>query len=328
MGDRDADIDAFLAAHGWAGARRKPLAGDASFRRYQGLVDGGRRAVLMDAPPAHEDVGPFIKVARHLYAQGYSAPGILAEDAAAGLLLLEDLGDDLYTRIIPDGADEKSLYAAAVDLLIDLHRRDARLELPPYDDAAFLEEADLLVDWFLPALEGRPTPEAARRAYEAAWYEVLPLARRVPDRIVLRDYHADNLLWLPRRQGVRRVGLLDFQDALIGPLAYDLVSLLEDARRDVAAATTSAMIARYLAALPELDPDTFHTAYAVLGAQRNCKIIGIFTRLYERDHKPVYLDYLPRVWGHLARDLAHPAVEPVRRWLDATIPPGLRGRPR
>lgn len=328
MAERAAKIAAFLARHGWPGAERRPLAGDASFRRYERVLANGRGAVLMDAPPGKEDVRPFLAVARHLVARGFSAPAILAADEDAGLVLLEDLGDGLFTRVLDQGGAEEAMYAAAVDVLLELHREPpSGLDLPPYDNARLHQEADLLVDWFLPAMTGVPTPTPLRAAYTAAWNAVLPLARAVPETLVLRDYHADNLVWLPDRPGVRRVGLLDFQDAVIGSVAYDLVSLLEDARRDIAGNAVDAMLARYLAGRPGLDRNAFAAAYAVLGAQRNCKIIGIFTRLWRRDGKPAYLDYLPRVWGHLARDLAHPALAPVKRWLDDAVPPEWRGRP-
>ena len=326
MPERAERIRRFLADAGWPAAERRPLAGDASFRRYDRVHDGKRRAVLMDAPPEHEDVRPFVRVARHLADHGLSAPAILAADEAAGLLLLEDLGDDLYTRVLRQGADEATLYAVAVDVLAGLHDGARPLDVPPYDDARLIAEADLLLDWFLPAVERGPVAEETRAAYHAAWAAVLPIARAVPVRLVLRDYHADNLIWLPERDGARRCGLLDFQDAVTGPLAYDLVSLLEDARRDVAPATAARTIERYLAQ-SSCDRAAFGAAYAVLGAQRNAKIIGIFTRLWRRDGKPLYLDYMPRVWAHLDRDLAHPALEPVRRWFADHCPPACRRRP-
>ena len=329
MTESAAEVGAFLARHGWGGAERTPLAGDASFRRYERLVVADRRAVLMLAPPDKEDTRPFVAVARHLLGRGFSAPAIVAADADAGLVLLEDLGDMPYSRVLGDDGDEAAMYAAAVDVLIEVQRRPPTgLDVPAYNDARFHAEADLLVDWYLPVVTGEETPAATRAAYTAAWDAVLPLARAVPEALVLRDYHADNLMWLPERTGNRRVGLLDFQDAVVGPVAYDLVSLLEDARRDIAAATVEAALERYLAHCPNLDRDAFAAAYAVLGAQRNCKIIGIFTRLWRRDGKPAYIDLLPRVWGHLGRDLAHPALDPVKRWLDAAVPPALRGRPR
>ncbi len=326
MPDRAACIRAFLADAGWDGAELRPLAGDASFRRYDRVVQGERRAVLMDAPPAHEDVRPFVRVARHLAGLGFSAPAILAADEDAGLLLLEDLGDDLYTRVLASGAaDEATLYATAIDVLVALDARPASCPVPPYDDARLLAEADLLLDWFLPAVNA-PVADEARAEFHAAWLAVLPVARALPGCLVLRDYHADNLFWLPRRRGVRRCGLIDFQDAVAGPLAYDVVSLLEDARRDVAPATVAMALDRYLGATG-VDRAAFLAGYAVFGAQRNTKIVGIFTRLWRRDGKRLYLDFIPRVWRHLDRDLAHPALEPVRRWFDRHCPPALRRRP-
>ncbi len=319
MADRAALIARFLDRAGWDGATRVALAGDASFRRYERISLGDRRAVLMDAPPETEDVGPFLAVARHLKRLGYSAPSVMAADAGAGLALIEDLGDDGYTRLLEGGGDEAALYEAAVDLLVDLHRHAAPPELPPYDDARLLEEANLLPEWYLPALLGTPTPAEAKRDYEALWRDLFPAARAGPEVMVLRDYHADNLMWLPRRRAVARVGLLDFQDAVRGPPAYDLVSLLEDARRDVAPARAERMIRRFIAATGA-DADAFRTAYAVLGAQRNAKIIGIFTRLWKRDGKPVYLGLIPRVWGLLERDVAHPRLAPVEAWLNRHAP--------
>jgi aminoglycoside/choline kinase family phosphotransferase len=330
MAERAAQIAAFLAACGWAEVPRRPLAGDASFRRYERLEAGARRAVLMDAPPPKEDVRPFIAAARLLRGLGFSAPQILAEDIAAGLLLLEDFGDSTYTRLLAAGAAEEPLYRLAVDLLIALHRGfrlPAAPVVPPYDDERLLNEAALLVDWYLPAITGQPTDRALREDYLACWRSLLPAARRVPDTLVLRDYHVDNLMLLEGRPGVAACGLLDFQDAVIGPISYDLVSLLEDARRDVPADLVAAMLRRYLEAFPALDRDAFTASYAVMGAQRNCKIVGIFTRLCVRDGKPVYLAHIPRVWRLIEQDLRHPALQPMARWLDRHIPPPLRRIP-
>ena len=326
--DRAARIDAFLAAAGWAGATRRALAGDASFRRYQRLADGDRAAVLMDAPPAHEDVRSFVAVDRYLAGRGYSVPAILAADEDAGLLLLEDLGDDLFDALLPDNADETTLYAGAIDLLIDLHAEPPTgLDVPRYDDARMLDEVCRLLDWYMPAIAGAEPDDACRAAFTEAWRAVLRLARAVPEGLVLMDYHAPNLIWLPDRQGLARVGLLDFQDATIGPLAYDVVSLLEHPRRDVAQATVAAMKARYLAGRPEIDRGAFSAAYAVLGAQRNTRIAGTFARLWKRDGKAGYLDHLPRVWRLLEGNLAHPALAPVKAWFDDAIPANKRGRP-
>jgi aminoglycoside/choline kinase family phosphotransferase len=330
VAERAAQIAAFLAAAGWAEVPRRPLAGDASFRRYERLETAGRRAVLMDAPPPKEDVRPFIAVARLLHGQGFSAPQVLAEDVAAGLLLLEDFGDSTYPRLLAAGADEKRLYCLAVDLLIALHRGfklPGAAAVPPYSDERLLSEAALLVDWYLPAITGQPTEPALREEYLACWRGLLPVARSVPDTLVLRDYHVDNLMLLDGRSGVAACGLLDFQDAVIGPCSYDLVSLLEDARRDVPADLVAAMVEQYLAAFPELDRAAFAASYAVMGAQRNCKIVGIFTRLCVRDGKPIYLAHIPRVWRLIEQDLKHPALAPMARWLDRHVPPPLRRTP-
>ncbi len=329
MSRRDSAINAFLSRHGWGEAQRGPLAGDASFRRYERVVRNNESLVLMDAPLDKEEVGPFVAVSRLLRDCGLSAPEIRAQDSARGLLLLEDFGDALYSRVLVDGGDEMELYSAAVDVLLALHARvPDTVDLPPYDDARLHAEADLLVDWYLPEMLGKPTSDADRRAYSEAWQNVFPLARAIPNSVVLRDYHADNLIWLNSRDGVGRVGLLDFQDAVVGPIVYDLVSLLEDARRDVAAPVVDAAIARYLDGRPEISRDAFAAAYAVMGAQRNCKIIGIFTRLWRRDGKPGYLDFLARVFRHLENDLVHPALAPVNDWFDAVLPAEYRGRPR
>jgi aminoglycoside/choline kinase family phosphotransferase len=327
MGGR---VEDFAAAHGWAGAAVAPLAADASFRRYFRLEKAAETALVMDAPPDKENVRPWLVIARHLCALGFSAPRVLAADEAAGLVLLEDLGDDTFTRLLAKGESEAALYELAVDVLIDLHRRPAAqtvpTELAPYDDARFLDEAALLTDWFLPAVGAAPRPES-RVAYLAAWRTALAAARAVPETLVLRDYHVDNLMLLPDRAGVARCGLLDFQDALRGPLAYDFVSLVEDARRDIAEPLRAAARRRYLAAFPALDAAAFDTACAVLGTQRHAKVIGIFTRLHRRDGKAQYLAHIPRVWRLLDRALPHPALAPVRAWFDANVPTAVRTAP-
>ena len=320
---RAGDIDRFLATAGWGDARRHPLDGDASFRRYVRLErPDGARAMLMDAPPPAEDVRPFAAIDAHLRRMGFSAPEILAADVERGLLLLEDFGDATFTRILAAGGDEVSLYELAVDLLIGLHRQDAAItaDVPDYDDPRLLDEAALLVDWFLPAALGAAPSAADRADFLALWRAVLPAARRVPRSLVLRDYHVDNLMRLDGRQGLAACGLLDFQDAVVGPVAYDLVSLLEDARRDIAPALADSMVTRYLAAFPDLDRGDFATSMAILGALRHAKVIGIFTRLDRRDGKPDYLRHIPRVWRLFERRLDHPALADIKRWVDATVP--------
>lgn len=331
--DRAPLIDAFLERAGWGAARRERLAADASFRRYDRVVEARRTAVLMDAPPPMEDVGAYHRIDRILVDLGFSAPRTLAVDENQGLMLLEDLGDRTFTRALAAGEPEEELYRLAVDLLVALHRafdagHEAARTLPPYDDARLLEEALLLTDWYLPAVSGRDSDPASRAAYLAAWRAVLPRARALPPTLVLRDYHVDNLMILDERAGLAACGLLDFQDAVIGPPAYDLVSLLEDARRDVSPAVAEAMLARYLGSLPARDRAAFRESYAVLGAQRNAKIIGIFTRLWRRDGKPQYLRHLPRLWRLIENGLTHPALAPVRDWFAAEVPPALRRVPR
>jgi N-acetylmuramate 1-kinase len=333
---RGAARDRFLKEAGWAGTAPVMLAGDASFRRYHRLEAGDRRAVLMDAPPPMEDIGPYIAVAEMLRDLGLSAPEIYAEDREHGFLLIEDFGDDVYTRLLARGADETALYALAIDTLAALHRAVAERGQPalsPYDEARLLDEATLLPDWYAPDVLGAALPDEARDEYLARWREILPLATLSPGArngptLVLRDYHVDNLMLLPGRPGVSACGLLDFQDAVHGPASYDLVSLIEDARRDVPEDLRAAMTERYLASFPELDRAAFSRSAAILAAQRNCKIIGIFTRLWRRDGKPAYLAHIPRVWRLLEGDIRREeALCPIADWLDRHLPKHLRRAP-
>lgn len=330
MTDREARLQRFLEGAGWGDAERRVLAADASFRRYDRLTRNGARAVLMDAPPPQENVEIFDFLAGCLDEIGLSAPQTLAIDREAGFLLLEDFGDMTFTRALAGGADEAELYRLATDTLVALHWR-WRVEspkIPPYDEDKLLTEAALLVDWYLPALTGRDTPAAQRESYLAAWRRVVPAMLSVPHKLVLRDYHVDNLMVLEGREGFARCGLLDFQDGVMGPISYDLVSLLEDARRDVSEAVVAEMLQRYHAAMDnQLDRRAFAASYAALGAQRNAKIIGIFTRLSRRDGKHAYLQHIPRVWRLLQGDLAHPVLAPVKDWFDREVPAGLRGVP-
>jgi aminoglycoside/choline kinase family phosphotransferase len=321
---------AFLDACGWGGFAAVPLTGDASFRRYYRLAGDGSSTVLMDAPPPQEEVGPYVVVAGLLRRLGFSAPEVLAEDHKEGFLLLEDFGDDTYTRLLDRGFDEPALYALAVDTLIALQRAVGAAgppELPPYDTTRLLAEAALLADWYQPAVSGAPLEPGLREGYLALWRAVLPLAVVSPPTLVLRDYHVDNLMLLAERPGVQGCGLLDFQDAVSGPPSYDLVSLLEDARRDVPGALQQEMTERYCAAFPGLDRSAFLRSAAILAAQRNCKILGIFTRLWKRDGKPQYLAHIPRIWRLLEQELRHPSLAPIARWLDRQLPPETRCRP-
>ncbi len=320
--ERQRGMAAFLGRHGFDHAAPASLADDASFRRYWRVSSSGGTAVLMDAPPDREDIGCFVAVADYLQSAGYSAPRILASDYERGFLLLEDLGDEKLSTLAAAGRIERGHYELAVDLLADLHARAPPPDTPPYDAALLTAEVSLFVDWYLPGIDAAPTP-SARAGFDDLWRAALAPYIAVRDVLVLLDYHADNLMWLGRRQGLARLGLLDFQDAVVGHRAYDLVSLLEDARLDVDADLADTMFARYVAAT-DRDSEDFKAAYAILGAQRNTKIIGIFTRLAVRDGKPGYLDMIPRVWHYLERDFAHPALAPLRAWYDRHAPAELR----
>jgi aminoglycoside/choline kinase family phosphotransferase len=314
----------FLAALGWADCEIRPLAGDASFRRYFRVLDGRREAVLMDAPPPEEDVAPFIAVADWLRGTGLSAPAILGRDLARGLLLIDDFGNARLRETLDDAPErETELYGIATDLLIHLHAQPAMAGLRRHGLQEWLSELHLFTNWYCPAVGIEPD----LRSWEAAWAEVLtPVAADGLGPVtVLRDYHAENIMLIAGRDGVAHFGLLDFQDAVAGHPAYDLVSVLEDARRDVTPSVERAMIDRYVRATSQ-GPE-FERAYWALAAQRNTRILGVFTRLWKRDDKPGYRRFQPRMWGLLERDLAQPSLAPVRAWFDANIPLSARVAP-
>ena len=331
MSERERQRRAFAARAGWGDATHRPLVGDASARRYERLTRGDATAVLMDDPPPDHSLGLFARIARLLRDMGYSAPEILAADEALGFALIEDFGDDSFSALLagPDASSlERTLYEAATNFLIDLHRQPAPPDLPRYDPAWMLSDAAL----FLETALGDATEPAMVADFETAWRQPLEEATQRSAVLCLRDFHAGNLMWLPARgdggcdaSAVGRVGLLDIQDARLGPAAYDLVSLLQDARRDLGAGLEQAMVARYLDALPNPDEAAFRGAYAILGAQRAVRIIGVFHRLARRDGKPAYLTHLPRVWQHLDTNLAHPTLAPVRAWFDRWVPSQARG---
>jgi len=308
----------FLAAHGWDGADILPLAGDASFRRYFRVVRNGETAVLMDAPPADEDIGPFLTIAGHLLDRGFSPPRPLGIDREKGLLLLEDFGDERVGPLIErEPQRARPIYESAVDILARLAALRAPDDLPPYDEAAMTREVMLFPEWYAPALGIEADGGAYMDAWRDVWSPVIEVAERNPV-MVLRDYHADNLMILHGRD---ELGLLDFQDALAGHPAYDLESLLQGSGRyDVPSEIEEAMLQRYYERANVADPERFRAHYEILGAQRNTKILGIFTRLWKRDGKPQYRQLQPRVWRYLESNLAHPALAPVRAWFDANVP--------
>jgi len=348
--ERIALIRRFLENAGFADAERRRIKGDASTRIYERVIRAGVSHILMnsprrpDGPPvrdgkpysaiAHlaEDVTPFMALAQGLRARGFSAPAIPAADRANGLLLIEDLGNEAVVAGTPPAPVEER-YEIATDVLVALHTQalpatlpvesGVDYALPSYDPDAYLIEVELLLDWYLPMLDA-PVTDSARDSYGALWREALTPATTGPPTWVLRDFHSPNLLWLPKREGIARIGLLDFQDAVMGPAAYDLASLLQDARVDVPEMMEIALLSRYTRARLKIDPafdaPTFAQSYSTLAAQRATKVLGIFARLDRRDGKPRYLRHAPRVWAYLQRALAHPALGPLQAWYRAHVP--------
>jgi aminoglycoside/choline kinase family phosphotransferase len=339
-----------IDAAGWGDARRDHMQGDASSRAYERLTrPDGATAILMispprpDGPPVRagkpysaiarlaERVDAFVALDKGLRAEGFSAPEILASDLSHGLLLIEDLGAD---GVLQDGAPEPARYEAAAEVLAALHGRTLPTILPvaegrdhvipDYDREALAIETELLTEWYAPHIAGVTLPAVAKAEFARAWEPLFDLLAEGERTWVLRDYHSPNLIWLPGREGLARVGLIDFQDAVLGHPAYDLVSLAQDARVDVAPDLELRLIARYAtlrrAADATFDMAAFAAAYAILGAQRNTKILGIFARLDRRDGKPHYLRHLPRIETYLRRDLAHPALATLKAWYETYLP--------
>lgn len=320
MTDRAHQLTDFIRRSGWDNADRILVAGDASNRRYERLTQpNGETLILMDAPSDKgEDVRPFIAIAEHLRGIGLSAPAIIHRDEANGFLLIEDLGDNLFKLVIArDPSLELLLYEASIDVLTSLHAAPMPL-LESYDTATMTTFAARAFEWYLFGLTGaQNTPEQA--AFERIMTGLLAPLEKAENVLIQRDYHAENLLWLPEREGPAKVGLLDFQDAMSGHPAYDLVSILQDARRDVPPAIEAKMIARYLAQNPQ-DETKFLAAYATLGLQRNMRIVGAFARLCIDMGKPAYIDLIPRVWEFVERNLEHPALAPIAPHILNTIP--------
>ena len=323
MGDRmnrQTACNLFIENAGWAAAQVSALAGDASNRRYLRLkADDGTTAVVMDAPPDRgEDVRPFVDIAGFLTETGLSAPRIIAQDVQHGFLLIEDLGDALFAKEMKrDPNLITPLYEAATDVLTHLHSVEPPA-LPAYNSTVTVPLAALAFEWYQFGAVGQ-VDTAAKTEFSAAFDAVIQQYDRDLSVLIQRDYHAENLIWLPERTGVARVGLLDFQDAMIGHPAYDLVSVLQDARRDVDNETENSMRARFVEQ-NSLNRDEFQQAYAVFGAQRNLRILGVFARLCLRDQKPHYVDLIPRAWNHVQTNLRHPALHEVARILNTALP--------
>jgi hypothetical protein len=336
--NRQAQLQDFLSHCGLKGAHRTAVAGDASFRRYDRLKLDGKSYILMDAPPPEEDCLPFVLIAEHLFNNGFSAPEILQQDLTNGFLLLEDLKDDTFNTVFKTSLEKEfDLYKGSIDVLVSLHQKeapklyeineDSNHQQLNYDEALFHRELDLFSKWYLPTLKAT-NDESWPRVLKDLWQPLEPHV--IPEKpvMVLRDYHADNLMWLPDRKGIKQIGLLDFQDSVNGHPAYDMVSLLMDARRDVSPQLMDDMIDHYLQEIAghgnAINEQEFLRAFHILGTQRNLKIIGIFARLWKRDKKPHYPTMIPHVWRLLERNLEHPALKDMKAWIDDLVSPEER----
>lgn len=312
----------FCEQQGWGKADLFPLPCDASKRSYVRLVDGDRRAMLMDAPPEFENLAAYMRVGSHLQNLGIRTPQIYAYDLQAGFALIEDFGDDTFTRLLTSEVDEKTLYAKAVEVLIHIQKstKAVSVEAPPYDEKLLLSEVERFIDWFVPVVRGTEVTENERNTYLAAWRRALASVSADQSMLVVRDFHVDNLMIVDEQPGIKSCGLLDFQDALIGPPAYDVVSLVEDARRDVSKETRELVLSRYFEAFPNVNRETFELSMAILGAQRHAKVLGLFTRLSSQDNKHVYLKHIPRVAKLLFKCLQISPLAEVRAIIEQMVP--------
>ncbi len=349
MNDREATKRRFLTASGLAGAERFLLPGDASTRRYERLTRGDRTFMLMDQAPALEShpcgqheteaerqksgynamarlaagrIEAFVAASNYLRAQGLSAPEIFEVDAANGLLISEDLGDDLFASLIARGQDETPLYMSAIEALAQLHEvpppavLDGGWPLLSYDNLALKTGADLFVEWY-PRFDSRHSlNDKALEEWETLWAPLRQRAEEGATVFIHRDYHAENLMWLPGRKGVQRVGMIDFQDALRSHPSWDLLSLLQDARRDVSPELERAALDHYFSLRPDTDVSAFMRDYTALATLNEARILGIFARLVTRDHKPRYEAFMPRMWRHLSRNLQAPGMEGLKEWFE------------
>ena len=312
----------FLQSSNWGDAELVAFAQDASFRRYFRLQGGPSPALLMDAPPQHESIDAFVDISRHLRSLGLSAPQIYASDTTLGFCLLEDFGDDTFTRLLAEGHNQRELYTLAIDCLLALqkHPDSAAIDVPLYRDY-FIPDLMLFCQWGFPELTGDKCKDEAVASYRRAWQITLDRLSRTPDVLILRDFHVDNAMLLRERINVARCGLLDFQDARKGPGLYDLISLLEDARRDIDDTLRSDCLQYYRQHISAIDEDRFTNDYAIIAAQRHCRILAIFTRLAKRDGKHHYLEHLPRVTRLLCRHLQHPVMSAVADWFEEHCAP-------
>ena len=309
-----------------------PLPNDASFRKYERIITPEGSFIFMDASLDKDSVKPFVSIAKFLHKKGYSTPKIFAKEEELGFLLLEDLGETSYASLLANSdkkklkETERKLYKKAIDLLVDLHLNVPHHEakISSYQKELLMEEAVLLIDWYLPTLTGNKVSESIREEYLQSWKKSFNCIHYPEECLVLRDYHIDNLIWLEDRSDLKKIGVLDFQDAVKGSYAYDVVSLLEDARRDVDTLLAQEMLNHYLDQIKKLDRKKFLSDYKILGVQRGCKIAGIFARKAMRDNDSRYLKHLPRVWKYIKNNISHPILEPLKVWFQKVDIPVMR----
>jgi len=318
----------FLFRNGWGNADRKNIAGDASFRSYERLQKQKKTAILMNAPPTKENTYKFVLIAEHLKTLGYSVPEIIAKDQKEGFLLLEDLGENTYTKLINEGYDEGYLYELATDVLISMHKLSVQKVVPKcvneFSKKRIINEVQQIIDWYFPLKGISPPSEEQQNEFKKLWLDLIPLAWKVPTSLILFDYHVDNLLLIPKKTGISACGLLDFQDAVHGPITYDLASLLEDARRNVDLQVAEKMKDKYLKSFPKVDRESFNTSWSIMAAQRHTRVIGTFSRLKIRDKKPEYIQHIPRLWNYMEKCLTNPYLNKLSIWFKNNIPNNLR----
>jgi N-acetylmuramate 1-kinase len=329
---RESLKEEFLNSSDLKNAKIIKLKNDASHRRYERIIiDNKKSFILMDAPPEKEKTLPFIKIANFLRKNDLSAPEIIKADSENGFLLLEDFGDEVFNTILSGKShlspelNEDRIYKKAIDTLIYLHKiPTSSISIPSYEDSMLIKESNLFIDWYVATLNGETLSKEVKEEFNLIMKHLLSTAKIFSDVVVLRDYHAENLIWLDNRIAHRKVGILDFQDAVLGSPAYDLASLLEDARRDVNPVLADSMITHYLKAFPTYSRKDFNIAYTIFAVQRNLKIVGIFARQAAKYKNPYYLSLLPRVWRYINHDLKHPLLLPLKNWLTKIVPTQMK----
>ncbi len=326
--EREKKKEDFLKKYNYDKFDKKLIAGDASFRKYQRiLLDDNKTLVLMDAPPKFEKINPFISIAEYLLSLGFSAPKIFHYDIINGFMILEDLGNDTYTKLLEKNYNEEKLYSLATSVLIEVHKSVAKRNIPefipPFNYKRIINEVSLLHEWYFPLVKRKPIYSSVQE-YINVWNNLIKASISFKSSLIFFDYHIDNLLLLSDRPGYKACGLLDFQDATFGPVTYDLMSLLEDARRNVNPEIVNKMKFKYLDSFPEIKKDDFETSWAIMSAQRHLRVLGTFARLKIRDNKNEYVRHIPRLWGYLDVSLKHPILKELKTWLDKNLKPEIR----